>query len=80
MKKYPSKIDFGHLFVILLVMAGSVILIVSPQVLHGLIVNVLLLVCIIRMFTSTYYIIQDGSLILNSASWLIKKSRTEPIK
>lgn len=80
MKKYPSKISFGLLFFILLVLTGSTILMVSPPVWLGLLVNMLLLVFIIHLFTSTYYLIDGSSLIIKSSFLFTKKIEINSIK
>lgn len=80
MKKYPSKISFGLLFFILLILAGSAILMVSPPVWLGLIVNVLLLVFIIHLFMSTYYLIDGGFLIIRSSFLINKKIKISRVK
>ena len=73
MKKYPSKISFGLLFFILLILAGSAILMVSPPVWIGLIVNVLL-------FMSTYYLIDGRFLIIRSSFLINKKIKISSVK
>ena len=80
MKKYPSKISFGLLFFILLILAGSAILMVSPPVWLGLIVNVLLLVFIIHLFMSTYYLIDGRFLIIRSSFLINKKIKISSVK
>ncbi len=72
MKKYPSKISYGLLSIILIVLIGSTIPLLSSPVWTGLIINLLLLLFVAHIFSNTYYLI-DGKFLLVKSGFIINK-------
>ena len=72
MKKYKSKISYGLLLFILVIMIGSTIPMISPPIWPGLILNLLVLVFIAHLFSSTYYVI-DGDYLNVKSGFIINK-------
>lgn len=66
MKRYPSKVNYVLLSIVLIVLIGSSLPLVSPPMWTGLIINILLLVLVIHLFSSTYYLIEREFLIVKS--------------
>lgn len=66
MKKYPSKISYGLLSIILIVLIGSTIPLLSPPIWLGLLINCLLLLFIAHLYSNTYYLIDERFLIVKS--------------
>lgn len=72
MKKYPSKISYGLLSIILIVLTGSTIPLVTPPIWLGLIINFLLLLFVIYIFSTTYYLV-DGRFLIVKSGFIINK-------
>jgi len=72
MKKYPSKISYGLVVFILAILVGSTIPMISNQIWLGLIINLLVAAFIAHLFLTTYYVIDEGFLIVKSG-FLINK-------
>ncbi|WP_149275321.1 PH domain-containing protein [Pareuzebyella sediminis] len=72
MKKYPSKISFGLLALILLVLVGSTIPIITPPNWPGVFINLAALIFILYLYSQTYYVI-DGHFLKVRAGFLVNK-------
>lgn len=66
MKKYPSKISYGLLSIILMVLIGSTIPMLSPPIWLGLLINCLGLLFIAHIYSTTYYLIDERFLVVKS--------------
>lgn len=66
MRKYPSKISYGLVVFILVVIIGTSIPMISPPIWSGLIISLVCLVFISHLFLTTYYVIDGNYLIINS--------------
>lgn len=73
MKKYPSKISYGLVLIILVIIIGSTIPLVSPPIWSGLLINVIILVFISHLLLSTYYVIEGDFLVVKSGFVVNKK-------
>ena len=72
MKKYKSKISYGLVLFILAILIGSAIPMISPPIWPGLIINLVVLVFIAHLFSTTYYVI-DGDYLNVKSGFIIKK-------
>lgn len=70
MKKYPSKISFGLVVFLLVVIIGTSIPLISPPIWSGLIINLLILAFISYLFLTTYYVI-DGDLLTIKSGFIV---------
>ncbi len=73
MKKYPSKISYGLVLIILATIIGSTIPLVSPPIWSGLLINLIILVFISHLLLSTYYVIEGDFLVVKSGFVVNKK-------
>lgn len=73
MKKYPSKISYGLVLIILVIIIGSTIPIVSPPIWPGLLINLMVLVFISYLLLNTYYLISGNFLVVKSGFLVNKK-------
>lgn len=73
MKKYPSKISYGLVLIILAIIIGSTIPLVSPPIWSGLLINLIILVFISHLLLSTYYVIEGDFLVVKSGFVVNKK-------
>jgi len=80
MKKYPSKISYGLLSIILIVLIGSTIPLLSPPIWPGIIINFLLLLFVIHIFSTTYYLVDERFLIVKSGFIINKKIDINRVK
>lgn len=80
MKKYPSKVSYGLLSIILMVLIGSTIPLLSPPIWLGLIINFLLLLFIVYIFSTTYYLVDGRFLTIKSGFIINKKIEINLIK
>ncbi|MEP0132673.1 MAG: PH domain-containing protein [Eudoraea sp.] len=80
MKKYPSKISYGLVVFILAILVGSTIPMISNQIWLGLIINLLVAVFIAHLFFTTYYVIDEGLLIVKSGFLIDKKIDIKAIR
>ena len=72
MKKYPSKISYGLVIIILAIIIGSAIPLVSPPIWPGLLINIMVLVFISHLLLSTYYVI-DGKFLVVKSGFVVNK-------
>lgn len=72
MKKYPSKISYGLLAFILLVVVGSTIPMVAPPIWPGIFINLATLIFILYLYSQTYYVI-DGHFLIVRAGFMVNK-------
>ena len=82
MKKYPSKISYGLLLFVLAVLIGSTV----PIILHGnwvgVLINLAVLLFVLYVFFSIYYIIEGNSLLIRVGvlfNWKIEISTIQSI-
>ena len=73
MKKYPSKISYGLVIIILAIIIGSAIPMVSPPIWLGLLINIMVLVFISHLLLNTYYVIDENFLVVKSGFVVNKK-------
>ena len=73
MKKYPSKISYGLVIIILAIIIGSAIPLVSPPIWPGLLINIMVLVFISHLLLNTYYVIDRNFLVVKSGFVVNKK-------
>ena len=73
MKKYPSKISYGLVIIILAIIIGSAIPLVSPPIWPGLLINIMVLVFISHLLLNTYYVIDENFLVVKSGFVVNKK-------
>jgi len=73
MKKYPSKISYGLVILILTIIIGTTIPMVSPPIWPGLLINLISLVFISYLFISTYCVI-DGSFLTVKSGFVVNKN------
>mgnify|MGYP001824548645 FL=1 len=79
MKKYPSKISYGLVIIILAIIIGSAIPLVSPPIWPGLLINIMVLVFISHLLLNTYYVIDGNFLVVKSGFVVNKKIDTNTI-
>ena len=72
MKKYPSKICYGLVIIILAIIIGSAIPLVSPPIWPGLLINIMVLVFISHLLLNTYYVI-DGNFLVVKSGFVVNK-------
>ena len=80
MKKYRSKIGFGIVLFISIVIGGTSALMIVDHAWPGLIVNIAVLGFIAYLFTSTYYIINGNDLIVRSGFLFKRTIKIDRIK
>ncbi len=80
MKKYSSKISYGLLIFILMVLIGSSIPMISTPVWTGLLINIGGLLFTIHLYLNTCYIIDGEFLIVKSGIILSKKIDINSVK
>lgn len=73
MKKYPSKISYGLLILVVVILVGTTIPMISPPIWSGIAINLFLIVFILHIFFSTNYIIKGNYLIVKSSFIINKK-------
>ncbi|MGB5271582.1 MAG: hypothetical protein WBN52_13855, partial [Eudoraea sp.] len=73
MKKYPSKISYGLVLIILAIIIGSTISMVSPPKWPALLINLMVLVFISYLLLNTYYAISGNFLVVKSGFVVNKK-------
>ena len=72
MKKYPSKISYSLVIIILAIIIGSAIPLVSPPIWPGLLINIMVLVFISHLLLNTYYVI-DGNFLVVKSGFVVNK-------
>jgi len=72
MKKYPSKISYGVVILIMSAFIGASIPIISPPLWSGLIIIILAFGFITHLFLTTHYLI-DGSLLVVRSGLVVNK-------
>jgi hypothetical protein len=72
MKKYPSKISYGLVLIILVIIIGSTIPMVSPPIWPALLINLMVLVFISHLLLNTYYVI-DGKFMVVKSGFVVNK-------
>lgn len=73
MKKYPSKISYGLVLIILVIIIGSTIPMISPPIWPALLINLMVLVFISHLLLNTYYAISGNFLVVKSGFVVNKK-------
>lgn len=73
MKKYPSKISYGLVIIILVIIIASTISMVAPPIWPGLLINLMVLVFIFYLLLNTYYVISGNFLVVKSGFIVNKK-------
>lgn len=72
MKKYPSKISYGLLVFIVLVLVGCTIPIIEPPNWPGIIIILGTLIFILHLYSTTYYAI-DGHFLIVTSGFLVNR-------
>lgn len=78
--KYPSKISYGLLAFIAVVMIGSTLPLIFPPKWIVLIINLLVLLFIVHIFSTTYYLVDGRFLIVRSGFIVNKKIDINSVK
>jgi hypothetical protein len=78
--KYDSKISYGLVMFILVILVGSSIPLILNQLWTGLIINIIVMAFITHLFLTTYYIIDNRILKVKSGFLINKKIDINTIK
>lgn len=79
MKKYPSKINYGLFFFILIILIGSAIPLIVQAVWPALLINGAVLFFVAHLYRNTYYIIDNRFLKITSGVLITKKIEIQSI-